>query len=718
MSADTFLFELYTEEIPSFYQIRAISDWRDKLAKLLKDNLLEFSHVETGGTSRRIYTIIHQLKPVQISERKKIKGPPQELCLKDGQPTSALAGFSKKADVEIQDVRFESWDGKMYATAEINTGGKAIDEILPALFENLIKTQAFVRSMRWGSDSIVYARPVIHYLAQYGTKTLTFNSGIWDKIKPAEKPSGHFILGPAKVDLQNSAQYVEAMGKAGILVNPETRKQKIQQMLTTSAGEDAIIMNTSLLDEVNFLVEKPVVIRGSFPHEFLEMPDIVILSEMEEHQKYFGLMRNASGTGGVDVKSRLSNEFLIVANGDAKDAQALDNIRRGNEKVLRARLSDGSYFFQEDRKKKLIDRVDDLKRMVFHEGMGTVYDKKERIKAIAILLKKEISPALNDAKIARACDLIKADLTTHLVYEFDHLQGNIGSIYAEKDGEDSEVVSAIAEHYLPRNVNDTFPQTQMGILLSIVDKFDNIISGYILGKQPTASQDPLGLRRQTLYIIEMLIQNKINLPLVQTIEKILSVYKSFKFDKTVLVKDIQEFFMGRLATIFEKEGFDRKLINAALGTQSDHIFELYLKLDSLRTLKEDANFLSMMAAFKRMNNIIEDFLAKTSGSDEKSALLKSLKGEVNSALFELPQEKRLYEIAREIKHKSGSTSGIDRKEYEEVFTYLASVKTDVDHFFDNVMVMHQDEKIRLNRLSILHQAVEAVKTLINIEMLY
>lgn len=709
MSADTFLFELYTEEIPSFYQIRAISDWQDKLARLLKENLFEFSHVETGGTSRRIYALIHQLKPFQVSERKKIKGPPQEMCLKDGQPTNALTGFAKKAEVEIHQVTFEAWDGKMYATAEVSTGGKSIDDILPVIFENLIKTQAFVRSMKWGSDSIVYARPVIHYIARYGTKNLTFTSGIWDKIKSAEKPSGHFILGPSQVEFSNAAEYPEAMEKTGILVKPELRKQKIEQMLMAAAGKESLIMKSSLLDEVNFLVERPVVIRGSFPHEFLEMPDIVIISEMEEHQKYFGLMQNDKSSTGAPLKGRLSNEFLIVANGDAGDAQALENIRRGNEKVLRARLADGSYFFHEDRKKKLFDRVDDLKRMVFHEGMGTVYDKKERIKEMALLLKNEISPSVNDAKISRAGDLIKADLTTHLVYEFDHLQGNIGSIYAEKDGEDAEIVAAIAEHYLPRNVNDDFPQTQMGILLSITDKLDNIVSGYILGKQPTASQDPLGLRRQTLYIIEMLIQNRINLPLVSTVEKVLSVYKNFKFEKGALVKDIKEFFTGRLATIFEKEGFDKKLINAALGTNSDQIFELYLKLDSLRTLKEDANFLLMLGAFKRMNNIVKDFETKNGAA--------RIPASASESLCELPQEKRLFDIGNTLISMISAISGIDGAEYEQVFKYIASVKKDVDDFFDNVMVMHDNEKIKLNRLAILKNAVSSINGVMNIDLL-
>ncbi|MDH4263123.1 MAG: glycine--tRNA ligase subunit beta [Spirochaetia bacterium] len=702
MSDEAFLFELYTEEIPSFYQIRAISDWSGKLLKQLKENLLEFSSIETGGTSRRIFAVIYNLKPNQISERKKIKGPPQEMCQKDGKNTPALTGFAKKAGISEEEVSFELWDGKMYATAEINTGGKTIHEVLPVIFENLIKTQAFTRSMRWGTSAITYARPLIQYVAMYGSKVLKFESEFWSMIKSSELPAGHFILGPEKINLNNSLQYIDALNKSGINVKPEERIEKIRKMLNEVAGNDSVIINEQLLDEVNFLVEKPVVIKGSFPHEFLKMPAVVILSEMEEHQKYFGLRSGASET--------LSNEFLIVANGNPNDAEALENIRKGNEKVLRARLSDGSYFFNEDRKKKLFERVIDLKRMVFHEGMGTIFDKKERIKEISKSLAVYIFPDVNGDKLIRACDLIKADLTTHLVYEFDHLQGEIGSIYAEMDGEEKEIATAIKEHYLPRNEKDGHPESKMGLLLSIADKIDNIIAGHILGKQPTASQDPLGLRRQTLYIIDMLIQNKIDLPLSQIFSQFIKdVYKITEDKKrSALTEEIVKFFKGRMATIFEKEDLDRKFINAALGTDNENMSQLFLILDVLRGFKDDERFIKVVDGFKRMNNIIKDFQTKN------TALIP----DVVKNIFELNEEKNLHEVILKFNEKRLALSGKSREEYEGVFSYLASIKPDIDHFFDKVMVMHENEKIRMNRLAVLNQAVEYVKNLINIEMLY
>jgi|GEM_PF-1476648 len=708
MQGETFLFELYTEEIPSFYQIRAISDWHQKLSKLLPENLLEYSRIETGGTSRRIYALIHDLKPNQRSEMKKIKGPPQEMCVKDGAPTPALAGFAKKAGIAEDEVTFESWDNKMYATAQVNTGGQAALDVLPGIFENLIKGQAFTRSMRWGSSSIVYARPVIHYLAMYGSTTLTFASGTWEKLAPAKQPAGHFILGPATVKLANASQYVEAMDKVRITVDPQTRHEKIKGMLQAASGKDSLILSEKLLNEVNFLVERPVVVRGSFAHEFLEMPSIVILSEMEEHQRYFGLKDAASGN--------LRNEFLIVANGDPEDPEALENIRRGNEKVLRARLADGSYFYTDDRKKKLIERVDDLKRMVFHEalgeGMKTVFDKKERIKEISKIFTPYVYPGVNRDRLLRAGDLIKADLTTHLVYEFDHLQGEIGEVYAEKDGEDAEVSRAISEHYLPRNESDGYPQSKMGLLLSLSDKIDNIISGHLIGKQPTASQDPLGLRRQTLYVIEMLIQNKISVSLQQIFLQLLEdVYKITDQKKRhELTLEMIRFFTGRLATIFEKEDFDKKLINAILDTGGDVIvYAKYLQLDSLRLMKNDENFFLMLATFKRMNNIVKDFLAKNPG--------KTITPGVEEKLFESPQEKRLFEITNTLIDKISAVSGKERAEYEAVFKYIASVKADVDDFFDNVMVMHEKEEIKINRLGILNNAVTSIGRLLNVEML-
>ena len=703
MPDETFLFELYTEEIPSFYQKRAISDWREKLLVLLKENLLEFSNLETGGTSRRIYAIINQLKPCQATVRKKIKGPPQELCKKDGENTAAMTGFAKKAGIQPDAVSFEIWDGKMYATAEVNTGGKTIGEVLPDIFENLIKTQNFTRSMRWGNSSLVYARPVIHYYAIYGSSVLKFESGIWNNIPFASTPVGHFILGPNKVTLNGAADYINALMKSGITVNPEHRLGKIKDMLNKVAEKDSVIFSKKLLEEVNFLVEKPAVIRGSFPKEFLQMPPIVILSEMEEHQKYFGLQTGKSQT--------LSHEFLIVANADENDAEALNNIRKGNEKVLRARLSDGLYFYNEDRKRKLADRTDDLKRMVFHEGMGSIFDKKERIKEIATRLSSYIYPDVDHKKLYHTCDMIKADLTTRLVYEFDHLQGEIGSIYAEMDGEDTEVSCAIREHYLPRNESDSYPQKKLGLLLSISDKLDNIISGHILGKQPSSSHDPLGLRRQTLYIIEMLIQNRIILSMNQVLLDIIkTVYKINDEKKSfTLASDIVQFFTGRLATIFEKEDFDRKLINAILNSGGDYIYSKYLQLEALRTMKQDNDFLLMLATFKRMKNIVKDFLVKNPE--------KTISGKVIEDLFELSQEKRLFEISQKLASLTLKISGNEKAEYEALFKYIASVKNDVDDFFDNVMVMHDNEKIKINRLAVLNVAVTSIDGLLNIEML-
>jgi glycyl-tRNA synthetase beta chain len=698
--SDDFLIELYTEEIPSFYQINQIEDWKETLQKILIQNLLEFHSISISGTSRRIYVLIHQLKEIQKSVEKKIKGPSENVCLKNGQPTNALLGFAKKAGVEFDKIIYEEIDGGKYATALSTEGGGNAMEILPGIFESLIKNQSFPRTMKWSNLPLTYARPIISYTVQYGTEKRQFNGGIWDIISYSKNPRGHFILGPDEIIISYASEYENLLQVAGITVNHKKRRDSIVEMLDSKRQTSQVIKNKKLLDEVNFLVEKPCVIRASFPREFLEMPDVVILSEMEDHQRYFGLQ---------DENGKLINDFLIVANANEDNHTGIENIRKGNEKVLRARLSDGSYFFREDRKKKLADRVDDLKRIVFHEGMGNLYDKKERLKKIALILKEYIYPDVNREVLLRTCDLCKADLTTHLVYEFDHLQGQIGSIYAQFDNEGEETVSAIFEHYLPRNVNDKFPEKPLGVLLSVSDKLDNIISGHILGKQPTSSQDPLGLRRQTLYIIDMLIQNKISMPLESILKPVLELYNDYKPGTSGLLPVLKEFFKGRLSTIFEKDRFDKKLINAALGTENDNLYELHLKLTSMRLFKEDENFLLMMAAFKRMNNIVSDFLVKNPG-ETKTA-------DVNEKLFSQPQEKRLLEIALTLSEMIKNSGYQGKYTYDEIFRFLASVKKDIDDFFDNVMVMHDDNLTRINRLSLLRKSVTVLKSMMNIELL-
>lgn len=701
-----FLFELYTEEIPAFYQIRAHSDWQKKFPQLLHESKIDFQDIKVGASARRIYVLVEGLSLLQRTEEVELKGPPAAICKKEGKPTPALLGFAKKAGIDPSEVEFRQIDGKEYACAKVKEGGASTVTILPSLLEKLVLEQKFPRSMRWGSLEISYARPVLSYYAKFGKELLSFSGGFFDVVSLSPEPVATEIPEKEHVKVDEPGDYLSALASRGVIVDPVLRKEKIIELLKEAAGSEEPLIDERLLDEVNYLVERPGIVRGQFDEEFLELPEILILSEMEEHQRYFGLR-------GKDGK--LSSSFLVITNGNASDPESAQNIRTGNERVLRARLSDGAYFYHEDRKLKLAERINDLKRVVYQEGMGTVFDKKERIKKIAALLAPQSSlfAAISQEEIERSCDLIKADLTTQLVYEFDHLQGEIGAIYAAFDGEKNEVVTAIREHYLPRNQGDDLPETPLGVLLSLSDKLDNIMAGFLLEKQPTANQDPLGLRRQALYIIDIIIEKEISAGFFSWINQALDAYdlSRLKKDKSALEQEFRDFFLVRLATIFEKDGFDKKLVSAALYTGDENLYHLHLKLGGLRKLQGDPEFHLLMEAFKRMNNILSDFITKNPNT--------KIPDEPDSKLFSLPQEEGLMGVASGFidSVQALDEKNLDAGSYEKLFVMLARSKKEIDAFFDHVMVMDEDISLRMNRLSLLNLTVKSVKELIDISRL-
>jgi glycyl-tRNA synthetase beta chain len=577
-----------------------------------------------------------------------------------------------------------------------------LHSVLPALIHDLVAGVKFPRSMHWADLTNVYARPIAGYFTKYGTKELVFGENellntILSSI-PFRPVRGHSILDVKPIVVDSSDQYVKALASHSIIVDTAERKKTIAKLLEDAASNEnlTLIENDALLDEVNFLVERPGVVAGSFSADYLRLPDGVILSEMNQHQRYFGLR---------DKNGKLSNKFLIVANANTTNPTAQTNIRTGNERVLRARLSDGAFFYDEDLKRPLADRVDDLKQIVFHEGLGTYREKVDRMAEFARLISGN---SQNTDELLMAARLAKADLTTALVYEFDHLQGEIGSVYAAHGAVSGNIVAAIYEHYLPRFQGDALPASRLGALISLADKWDNALAAFVLGKEPTASQDPFAVRRQTLYIIQILVAQKIRLPLAQFVEQSLAVYAltkpiSANETKTITEKVIQ-FFKGRLVTIFESEGFDKKLTRAAIFSGSDDAYDLFARASALRDIaqKDRASFDGLLAAFKRMANI-----SKEADPNAK----------VNAQLLETEQEKQLYQFALHLQEMTGKTGEDLLGYYNGIFAKFASGKPTVDDFFAHVMVNHEDSKIRANRLALVTYTIATVKNLLDLEQL-
>lgn len=698
-----FFWELYTEEIPSGYQQNAILHWQKQLEKLLKENSISFEKITVQGTSRRL-VCFGNISLLQSVVEEELKGPPKNICFdENNNATQALIGFAKKVALPEKQIEFKNFGEAEYAFAIIKTGGRKTEEILPSLFEKIIQTTRFPRQMRWAELSFSYARPILGYYGYLMNLSLQFRGGIWDIIKPLSGIQGHQILHSEYKELKTFAQYQKFLHGCGIILDHNARKQKIQDLLQTTASSLnlQLVVSHELLNEVNFLVEIPSVVVGEFPKFFLDLPEDVIISEMADHQRYFAL-RKKDGS--------LSEKFCIVSNANTSEKQAYQNIKEGNERVLKARLSDGKFFFDEDRKIPLENFVENLKTVVFQEHLGNMFDKKERMKQIALTIATYAPFDFSKDSLLRAGDLCKADLTTQLVYEFDSLQGAIGSVYARLDGEEEAVSLAIFEHYLPKFQGDALPQNSLGALLSLADKLDNIVSGFLLNKAPTASQDPLALRRQCLYFIEILIDQKISFSIDGLLQKLKELYplpltKNFE----LTVEKIVDFIKGRLITIFHKGGFELFTIRAALNTNQTNILQLYYRLAALKNLQEDENFKEMLLAFKRMNNIVQK------AQIEDSSPLDN----VSLSLMETEEEKQLFSFAQILQDESLMLNKEEATiaDYQRFFSGIARAKTMVDQFFDNVMVNHENQKIRENRISLLFHIVSTVEQVLAISEL-
>lgn len=711
---ETLLFELATEEIPAAYQKNLFADWSKRLPELLKSTGLEFSDAHVYATARRAAFVVNVAERADdVTEI--LQGPAKSVALAaDGKPSPALIGFAKKAGLAPEAIEFKDSGKGLYATATVTRKGNELRSALPKILNDLISGFRFPRSMRWGDLATHYARPIAGYYLKYGKNEWDFKS---DELKgtlleplPFRPVRGHFVLDKEAIAVAEAADYEAALEKHKILTDPKKRRGHILELLHKAAKAEKLVLieNDTLLDEVNFIVERPEVVCGEFSADYLRLPEGVILSEMNQHQRYFGLKLD---------NGKLSNKFLIVANANTASAEAVKNIRAGNERVLRARLSDGAFFYDEDLKRPLSARVDDLKQIVFHEGLGTIREKVDRMAALAHLF----DSAADKDELFKAARLTKADLTTALVYEFDHLQGEIGSVYAERSGESKAISTAIYEHYLPRFQGDTLPQTRLGALLSLADKWDNMLAAFMLGKEPTASQDPFAIRRQSLYIIQILVAHKISVSLGVLIPESLKIYAKEKklsaAEAEETTKKILQFFKARLVTIFEAEGFDKKLTRAAIFSGSDDAYDLFTRAQALKEIaeKDRKGFDALMTAFKRMANIAEGQDGPRSPAGMRPTLPAT--SGLDVSLFAEAEEKALYNFSVKLHGLVKADKKDFTAHYREIFSTFAAGKPTVDAFFDKVMVNHDDAKIRANRQALLMHTLAAVRNLIALEEL-
>ena len=676
-----FLFEIGLEELPARYVDQAEKDLKKIIENELKAERIKFSEIESFSTPRRVTAIIKDLAEKQDDLDKKSVGPSVEIAYKDGQLTKAGEGFVKSQGATADDIKIIENEKGKYISIEKFIAGNNTKEILPEILKNAIKKIEFEKSMKWADRTFRFVRPIKWFVTLFDNgEILPFE---FEGLKGGNKTRGMRYFASQDIEINNPLDYEKILLENFVIVNGEKRREEILKSIRENGEKDGdtAIINKYLLDEVVNVVEYPYAIKGEFSKDYLQLPEDIITITLETHQRYFPVK---------DKDEKLSNKFIVIRNAP----EYSETVKKGNEKVVEPRLADAKFFFDEDLKNKFTDNVEKLKEVTFQKDMGTIFEKVKRSEKIAEYLISELN--LNDKKenIIRTVDLAKADLVSNVIgeKEFTKLQGFMGSVYAEKQGEDKDVALGIFEHYLPRYQGDELPTTVEGAIAGIADKMDTIIGCFSVGLKPTSSKDPYALRRATQGIIQVVLNSKLSFDYKELIEK---AYEIFSTDKKVLekdvVKDVTEFFKQRIINVLS-EKYKKDLINYEINLESN-VVELDKKLSELLKLSQTENFEILINLLKRVKNIVKD---------EKNENLN-----IDSTLFELEEEKTLYNLANQLE----SIENTDFSNYIETLLNNAST---INRFFDNVIINVDNEKLKENRIALLKKLEISIDKMINI----
>lgn len=674
------IFEIGTEEIPAKYMNKSLEQLKSVAENLFKENRICYSEAKTYGTPRRLTLYVKDILDKQEDLEIVIKGPSKKAAYdSDSNPTKALLGFMKGNKLKKEDVFIKELSGVEYAYAKKFEKGSNTIEVLKELLSQLITAINFPKSMKWGNKSFRFVRPVRWLMPIYGDVLIEFNK---DGIPCSKKTKGHRVLSNGDININNTDEYFEKLRKGYVIVDQDERREMIKNQIEKIAIDKGgiITADDELLEEVLYLVEYPTAFCGSFDKEFLTLPKEVVITPMKEHQRYFPL---------EDKNEKLMNCFIAVRNGDKN---FIDIVKEGNEKVLRARLSDARFFFEEDKKIGLEQCVQKLKNVVFQETLGTMYNKTNNIRNISAYLSNELCLDEKDKEyLDRAAYLCKADLVTNMVKEFDELQGIMGREYALIQGENPMIANAIKEHYMPRFAGDDVPDSLVGSILSISDKIDTITGCFSIGIQPTGSQDPYALRRQAIGIISIILEKSLHISLKNLFNIVLEPFIEkgiLKDEKTKIVSEIVEFFKGRLKNVLLDKGYDYDILDAVLKERTDDLYDAYLRINELSKWKKSEEFLSIISSFNRVSNL-------ASKCNDVS---------INTNLIIEDEEKVL--LSAYEKTKTKFLNAIELRDYNGALESLKYLKVPIDNFFDNIMVMVEDNDIKNNRLSILKSISE------------
>ncbi|MCQ2361665.1 MAG: glycine--tRNA ligase subunit beta [Acidaminococcaceae bacterium] len=664
------LLEIGTEEIPANFMKGILAQLKDLGEKKLTELRIPFESAKVYGTPRRMTFIVEGMAETQADSNVEAKGPSIKIAFKDGKPTKAAEGFARGQGVDVKDLEVRG----EYVFAVKHLAGQKVEELLPGALTEIINGLSFPKNMRWADHEIRFVRPVHWLVALYGTKVVPLQ---FADVKSSNKTRGHrFLTNDELTPIPSALDYEKFMEKLYVMVDQDARKTLIRKQVEELAKKEGghAEIKEDLLEEVNYLVEWPTALCGKFEDKFLALPKECIITPMREHQRYFPVLKEDGS---------LLNKFITVRNGGEK---SLEVVAHGNERVLRARLSDAEFFFKEDRKYPLADRLKKLETVSFQEGLGNMRDKSERLVKAAGLLAKELNSKADMAKLERTALLCKADLVTGMVVEFTELQGVMGREYAKLDGEAPEVALGIFEHYLPRFAGDVLPSTDIGRVVGVADKMDNIVATFSRGLAPTGSQDPYALRRQALGIINIVIDGNYHFSLRKVLAGIADLLNVSADKKTAeLFQQIVDFIKQRLKIMMIDQGIRYDVVDAVLAEQkNDDLVDIYKRALALNKFVATKEAAELIQAATRVNNLCKKIETEIA---------------INEALFQKDAERDLHKAA--VAFNKEILPLAVKYEYGAVLTKAVQLVPAINKFFEDVMVMDEDVNVKNNRLALL-----------------
>lgn len=673
MSKDL-LFEIGLEEVPARFLRAAMEQLEERMVKWLEQSRIAYGEVHSYATPRRLAVLVKSVAEKQEDVQEEVKGPSRKIALdENGNWSKAALGFARGQGVDPEQFTFKELNGVEYIYVTKSSNGVETSALLSEALLGILSSMTFPKHMRWGSYEYKFIRPIRWITALFGTDVIDLEV---TGVKSGNVTRGHRFLGTEAV-VPEAGAYQEVLRGQHVIVDVKEREGMILEQIESLAAEKnwTIAVKDDLLEEVLFLVETPTVLFGTFDPSFLNIPQEVLITSMREHQRYFPVL---------DGQGQLLPFFVTVRNGDKR---SLDVIAKGNEKVLRARLSDAKFFYEEDQKLEIKDALSKLESIVFHEEIGTVGDKVRRIRRIADQIGEALQISGTDSEsVSRAADICKFDLVTQMVYEFPELQGVMGEDYARKAGEREDVAKAVFEHYQPRSASDDVPSSLVGSIVSIADKIDTIVGCFSIGIIPTGSQDPYALRRQSQGIVQILLAKQMPLTLSRLFDIALGVHaelRSLDRQPDDIRKDLAEFFGLRVKKLLS-ETLRYDVVDAVISAGFDDVISVVSRGEALmQAVNSGDDFKTTVESFNRVSNLAA----------------KAEKAEVQEQLFVEEAESNLFRAWQSI--TADYHAALSERDGAKALALLADIKEAVTKFFDSVMVMAEDERVRANRLGLL-----------------